>query len=92
MICGKTIYESQEAASRTMAGHNRKAHAEKQKLKGSYFCKDCNGWHVHTRRKKRSRSGESWKEHRTLSVIITKDTHLEKTPGNLIIHSKMKIK
>lgn len=87
MTCDKTIYPTKELAIGAIVGHNtRKKRNSKQKLRGAYFCQGCNGWHVHTQRKRRP----GWVEAKTDHTIEVR--HIPNQDEPLIIHRKLKIK
>lgn len=50
MICGKVIYSSRTEANVALKGANGKhSNENKNRLNASYFCNDCNGWHIASR-------------------------------------------
>lgn len=98
MICGKQIYTSQEEVHRVISGHNsnRKRKNAQQKLVGSYFCNDCKGWHVHTKRKAKKKG---FKQNQTdkqdiayVPEIKWNNQNRQSRRENLTIHTHLKIK
>lgn len=93
MICGKSIYATREEAARAMGGFNSSIRA-KSKLKGSYFCKDCNGWHLS--------SGNKQSKQKKISYVVSDDVNsaqraykesVSKSGNkNIIIHDRLNFK
>lgn len=54
MICGKHIFKSRDEASKAIKGANkdRRPGQSVNRLNTTYFCKDCNGWHIASKCKK----------------------------------------
>lgn len=60
MICGKIIYHTRtEAAGAVVGTHRdsrrRRGHHSINKVKETYYCRDCNGWHTSSGGKKSKR-------------------------------------
>lgn len=54
MICGKIIFNSQTEAAQAVRGSNRDGRkTKKRKIKETYYCDDCKGWHTSSGGKKR---------------------------------------
>jgi hypothetical protein len=67
MICGKIIFTSRTEANAALKGANGKHSNEaKNRLNTSYFCNDCNGWHIASRlaRMKKQKQPEEVSKHR----------------------------
>lgn len=58
-VCGKAVFESQAAIKKLMRGRNRHGQGKSFRV-GSYFCKDCPGWHITNRDKSRGMTGTRW--------------------------------
>lgn len=92
MICGKNIFKSRQEAMMAINGFARDKRAGKSKVNhnASYFCVDCNGWHLTSSEQKRPKI-KPFKNH-------TEDIKSELTRGkenarksntqNLIIHGR----
>ena len=52
MICGKEIYNSRSKANSAIKGANKDN--RNNRLTTSYYCKDCDGWHVSSKSKPKS--------------------------------------
>lgn len=54
MICGKHIFRSRDEAAAAMVGVNRdkRPGRSQNRLTTTYFCKDCEGWHIASRNNK----------------------------------------
>lgn len=93
MICGKTIYPTREDAANAMAGFNSSIRA-KSKLKGSYFCNDCEGWHVS--------SGYKQSKKKRIPFIVSENVNSAQKQykkqvnksgtKNLIVHTRLNFK
>lgn len=93
MICGKTIYKTREEASNAMAGFNSSLRS-KSKLKGSYFCKECDGWHV--------TAGFKQSKQKRVPFVVSADVNSAQSTKrksdsnsgtkNLIVHTRLNFK
>lgn len=65
MICGKQIFPSRDAANFQMVGVNKDKRPGRSvnRLNTTYFCRDCNGWHVASRCKKFGTKNKSTQVH-----------------------------
>ena len=53
MICGKTIYPTKESAISAIEGiKNDPTSKANRKPQKTYWCGDCNGYHIHSKQKK----------------------------------------
>lgn len=96
MVCGKTIYTIREEAAKAISGINSSTRIKTDtgKLKGSYFCQDCNGWHIS--------SGFKQSKSKKIPYVINDEVnssqrikkHNDEKSGtkNLIIHTRLNFK
>lgn len=96
MICGKTIYQTRQTAIDSIDGQHKDKRHIKSKVKPcySYFCIDCNGWHITTNESKKPKKKFVQDHTETLNNAGKfKRKGIEKS-GNahLIIHSRLNFK
>jgi hypothetical protein len=95
MVCGKEIYSTRKLAIAAMNGHNndRRSTSSKIKLKYSYFCGDCNGWHLSSgiRHKRKIRYIQ---DNSNINHSEKKKAKQSKASGtkNFIVHDRLKFK
>lgn len=53
MPCGKEIYTERSKAVEAINGKNASGRKHNRMPAGTYFCKDCNGWHIYSQGKKK---------------------------------------
>lgn len=61
MICGKHIFSSRDEAAASMVGINKdkRPGRSQNRLSTTYFCPDCQGWHIASRCNKRVSKSKS---------------------------------
>lgn len=58
MYCGKVIYQVRQVAIEAIKGKNGDSRRGKKFPAKTYFCKECNGWHIHTQGKKKMKKSD----------------------------------
>jgi hypothetical protein len=68
MICGKIIFQTKEEAGVSLTRMNEQKRKGKAKRQPHmvYFCNDCNGYHLSSRRKKNFKKNRTFESHSTI--------------------------
>lgn len=87
MICGKQIFPSRDAANAQMVGVNKDKRPGRSvnRLNTTYFCKECNGWHIASRCKRFGTKSKSTEMHTDPTANHSKKMRSER--GFLIIRN-----
>lgn len=96
MICGKTIYQNQQAANDAIKGQHRDKRFIKSKIKAgySYLCDLCNGWHISSNQQKRPKVKRSQNRTETPNIAnkIKHNNDVKSGTRDLVIHSRLNFK
>lgn len=87
MICGKHIFPSRDEAAASMVGINKdkRPGRSQNRLTTSYFCNDCQGWHIASRCNKHVSNTKSKELHIAPAANDSKKARREQ--GFLIIRN-----
>ena len=95
MICGKTIYFSRNLANEAISGLqvDKRYNRSNKRPSRSYFCDDCQGWHIHTENKIKAVKLKSKQRTQKESNSKPEETRkMERDMKVLVIHNPRKFK
>lgn len=79
MPCGKTIYTERKKAVEAINGKNSSGRGKM--TAGTYFCSDCNGWHIYSQGKKKMKKCDE-----TNHELKTHPDHHDKQKDQGVLH------
>lgn len=96
MVCGKIIFSNRMDAITAMNGVHldKRPNKSKNKQTYSYFCTDCNGWHLASNRKTKKRTVSFVQN--DVEVNSSQKAHhdqaIKANNQSLIVHSRLNFK
>ena len=91
MICGKVIFKTRIEANDAIIAFQKdfRAEAGLNRPSYSYFCDDCNGWHIASKTKPKKRTKRTQSESvQNLSEFVKPDLMIKSKLKRMIIHDR----